>query len=162
MLHASYLSNECTYEVVFIDSYVDALVDAAYALQDVTSDVSVDYLGRMKRSIDQRLAYRIVKDGVGVGFAYNLFEDDEYQGTSIHCVGDPVATVLLFKTMFEIHGGYKIKVMPHKGLLKYFISVATSASIKEYHTKGLPLVIVKKDITVAGEKAFHYLGIKEI
>lgn len=162
MLHASYVSNGFLYNVEFITEYSAAVVDATYALKDVASPVNTDYLARMYRSIGQRLAYRVTKNGVSIGFAYNIFEEGEYQGCSIHCVGDVVATVLLFKTMFEVSDWHKIKIMPHDGLLKYFVSIATAASIKEYHTKGLPLVVVKKDIVTVGEKAFNYLGIKEV
>jgi len=159
MVVASYKSKEATYSLVKAEMK-HIVADMGFALQDNVSVNESEYIERMEESVRQGLAFRITKDGKKIGVMYNLFRDGEYQGAALWCRYDRVGMLILMKSMFDVYDWHKIKVSPHKGGLKYFVSMATSASIKACHENGQPLVIVRKSVTAKGPELFKYLGIK--
>lgn len=160
MAVASYKSNEDVYELVRA-SMEDVEEDMAFALQDVV-EVDVEYKSRMEESVRQELGFRVLKNGIRIGVMYNAVIDGEYTGCSIYCKDDRVGMMVILKSMFEVYDWYKIVVMPHEGGLKYFVSMASTASIIKYHAVGTPIEIIKSDIVPLGVKAFKYLGIEEL
>lgn len=159
MIHASYKSDGVTYSVVqATESNIKA--DMEFALQDGV-EVDEEYRSRMEESVRQGLAFRITKSGKKIGVMYNAMINGEYTGCSIYCKSDRVGMLILMKAMFEVCDTYKISVMPHnEESMKDFVSMATTNSIVWYHTRGMPLVIMKNDVISKGEKMFKYLDIK--
>lgn len=132
-------------------------------LSDTVIENVDEYSARMHEAIDQGLAYHIQKNtATTVGIMYNRVHEGKYEGSCIYCKNDVAGMVILLKTMFEINDAHKIYVMPYKGSIKYFLSLATEVSIKAYHAKEAPLVIVKSIIVPKGTIAFRYLGIEEL
>lgn len=160
MLVASYKSDGKTYSVVKATE-ANVKADYEFALQDGV-EVDEEYINRMYMSVSQGLAFRITRSGKKIGVMYNAVIDGEYVGCSIYCKGDRVGMLVLMKTMFEVYDWHKIMVMPHTNGLKDFISMATSNSIVGFHTRGLPLTIVKKDVVPKGVKMFKYLNIEAL
>lgn len=160
MVHASYISNGNIYEVVkaTVDDIDD---DMIFALQG-NVEVDEEYKERMKESVQQGLGYRLLKNGVRIGVMYNAVFNEEYTGCSLYCKDDKVGMIILLKSIFEVYDWHKLVLMPHEDGLKYFVSMATTGSIKEYHMRGLPLVISKKEVVDKGRKIFNYLGVEEI
>jgi hypothetical protein len=161
MVVASYKSNGATYSLVQA-TMSNVTADMVFALQDMSVYTDEDeYRARMEESVRQGLAFRITKSGKKIGVMYNLFENGEYQGAAIYCKGDRVGMMVLMKSMFEVYDWHKILIAPHcTDDVKYYVSMATADSIRSYHSRGTPLVIVKKDIVQRGPELFKYLGIE--
>ena len=157
MVRASYRSNQDIYELVEA-SEENIRGDLEFATQWIKIDD--EYEDRMKRSVRQGLGFRVLKNGERIGTMYNMVLDGEYIGCSIYCKDDRVGMMVILKSMFEVYDWYKIVVMPHEDGLKYFVSMATSGSIKEYHLRGTPITILQKYVVEKGKRAFKYLGIE--
>jgi hypothetical protein len=162
MPHASYTSNGDLYCVEKVTDHSEVATDVLMILADAEIENVDEYSARMHEAIDQGLAYHIKKNGATVGIMYNRVHEGKYEGSCIYCKNDTVGMMILLKTMFEINDAHKIYVMPYKGSIKYFLSLATEASIKAYHVKEAPLVIVKNTIVPKGTRAFRYLEIEEL
>lgn len=160
MLHASYKSDNDIYEVVQA-SLDDIDNDIELALADIDT-IDDGYRDRMVESVNQKLGYRLLKNGNRIGIMYNAVINGEYVGCSIYCKNDRVGMVILLKSMFEVYDWHKILIMPYGDGLKYFVSMASAGSIKEYHTRKTPLAIIRKDIEPLGKRVFDYLKIKEL
>lgn len=160
MVHASYKCHGSLYTVERIDDYLTIDSDADRALRDTTGVDIVEYTDRMEDSVNQQLAYRVMKDGLQTAVMYNRVVGYSYEGVSIYCEKDSVAMLILLKSMFEIYPAHKLLVMPYADSLKYFISMATSESIREYHLSGKPLVLVKAELEKNGPKLFTYMQIE--
>lgn len=162
MVHALYRNNEDIYIVEILEDYSHIDEDATLATTDVQGVDLDEYKSRMRDSVDQRLAYHVKKNGARIGLAYSRMSEIGYEGCSIYCKGDLIATMVLLRTMFEICDYHKIQIYPHEGTIHNFISMVTADSIREYHQLNKPLVIVKKDILQQGEKLFKYLNIEKL
>lgn len=159
MVLASYKNNGHLYTVEPAQSF-DIEIDANLAMHNTGNMDLSEYMSRMHDSVDQNLAYHILKDGVQVGMMYNRVTSLGYEGCCIYCVGDVIATMVLLKSMFEVYDTHKILITPFGGSLKYFISMATPDSIREFHLYGTPLTIVRSQLESQGPRLFKYLGIE--
>jgi len=161
MVHASYICDNNIYTVESVDTYDTIEEDAIKATADVDGIDIKKYMNAMKKSVYQKLAYHIIKNGVVIGLIYNTIMNDKYTGNCVYCKGDIVGAMVLFKTMSEITPYHKMYILPHTGGLKYFLSQATASSIKSYHIHKTPIIICKS-LEEVYAKLFTYLHIEKL
>lgn len=160
---ASYTNGNDIFTVNKIETYEPIERDSAEALSLVNYDVDSEeeYKLAMQESVNQRLAYEVIKNDTRVGYVYNRIVDGVYYGSCINVIGFE-AMVIALKTMFEIHDSHKIVFKPHGGNLNLFKSLVLGQTIRAWHN-GKETVSVMKDVVLSrGEKAFSYLGLKEL
>ena len=160
MVYSTYKCKSDLYIVEPVDTYDAIESDYTIATADVNIPNKGEYTSNMRQSIDQKLAYHIVKNGSQIGMLYNVITARGYEGACMYCKNDTIGMLIMFKTIFEIYDYHKIYVTPHTDGLKYFISIATPASIVSYHIKGTPLTILRNVLEVQGAKLFSYFKIE--
>lgn len=149
-----YKVTKCTLDD--IDTHYELVRSAA---DDVPEDV---YKSRMTTSVEQGLAYYVKKDGVLVGFLYNICNDKRY-GEAVSIWGvDPIAFITLLKESFTDFPSHKIRVMPHKNNVTYISSLVKGDSIRNWHLYGTPLVVVIAPLIEKFKKMYMQLGITKV
>jgi len=162
MLHVSYTNKQgAQYTVHKIEDLNQIDLDIAEVEDKLIDTYLPLYKKNMVTSLEQGLAFAIFKEDKRIGFVYMLVKDNMYIGVSIHLEKDVTGMLIGLRTIFEIYDAHKIKVTPHPGGLKYFLSMATGSSIRAYHTHGSPLTILREDIYEKGKKMFKYLGLTD-
>ena len=154
-----YKQGDDTYTVQLILDSEDVDTDYNTVTQYSTIESPDEYKQKMRVSIEQRLGFSILKNGVKVGFMYNLMNNKRYESCSIY-LPDPIILIVAFKTVFELSTHKKISFIPHKGELHKFSSITTKDSIKRHQLTGGHINVYKHLIYDKGEKIFHYLGIE--
>jgi hypothetical protein len=159
MVAASYISDGIEYSVTPIVDYshIDSDIEVVH---DRITDTSLEYYEQnMEDSVDQNLAFSVLKDGTRVGFVYMRMEGYKYIGACVYIHSDAISSIVGLKTIFDMNDSHKVLFTPHENGLKYFKSMATGPSIRAYHATGTPLTIKRDTVYTKGVKIFKYLGV---
>lgn len=158
---AKYFVNNNIYNINKIIDVIEIDKDLEEVLDAITDTPLDKYKENMIKSVQQELAFSIYKDNIKIGFVYNYMEDFKYIGASMYIHTDIIATLLAFKTIFDINDTHKLSFIPHQDGIKYFKSIVLGDSIRAYHKIGSPVVVLRSTIYEKGFKMFKYLGIKK-
>lgn len=128
---------------------------------DLVRDTDVEYYqGCMEDSVYDKLAFKVLKNGVVVAFLYIRKNLNTYFGASIWGQKEVLGMILLFKELYETHPEIvKIKFAPHNGDIKQLKSLVTRRSIRLYHNGREHLVTDVKELVEKCRRVYLALGI---
>jgi len=154
--------NNSIYEIVTVVSYDDLEIHFSKVLPLIHGTDEEWYKTRMRLGIDQGLAFEVLKDGIYVGHVYTRIEDDKFYGTSVLLGTDITTTVIAFLEIAKQTDRRVIRFMPHSvEQLKQFMSMLYKPSIRNFHSFGSTVSILRKDIVPRLERIYKYLRIEE-
>ena len=119
----------------------------AYVQEVILPDTSEEaYKNAMVHSVEQDLAWFVMKNDKFTGFLYvsregNVFNGNAIYGTDLYSMG------LVWNQLFEVVGPVCVRFKPHKGQLSKFVSIADKSSIRLFHAGIKDYIVVDiKDI----------------
>ena len=162
MVHASYIKDDSWYDIVRIEN-VDKIETHFSKVESFIGSTSSEvYKAQMVISVEQGFAYEVLRDGKYCGHIYNKVDGKDYIGCSLFVDNDIVTTVILFKTIFDIHKAVRLKFIPHNvDGLRNFVSIVTGESIRRWHSFGKPVEVRRRAVCHKGKKLYDYLRIQE-
>lgn len=119
----------------------------AYVREVILSDTSEEaYKNAMMRSVEQNLAWYVMKNDEFMGYLYVSREGNVFNGNAIYGI-DLYSMGLIWNQLFEVIGAVCVRFKPHKGQLVKFISIADKGSIRLFHAGIKDYIVVDiKDI----------------
>ena len=156
---AVYSSRTREWEIALCESTdVDVHYEVIRAdVDDVDEDV---YKEKMHKCVDEGTAYKVVSDGLDVGWLYVAREGSKWSASSIYC-SDVVGMVCLMVKLRELYGHMVIDMMPHKDDISKLKSLMRGSSIRRWHEFGDEVTIVNTDFVDKFANVFERLGVHE-
>lgn len=137
-------------------------------LQDVGDilDNKEEYVGRMLEAIDKGIAYRLVnrhtQECVGAVYihevsTFRLYGASMYSNYSVFGFG-----LLLYAVSIKVPNATNVIIYPHGNNVKYFLSVATSESLRKYNAGQLAYIKINLvELSTKFKRLSEYFGVQQ-
>lgn len=148
------------YEVTLCSS--DDIEEHYRVVENIVSDMPAEqYKGYMQIAVEQDSAYKVMKEGVCLGFLYVRKEKNTHYGVSMYMAGNVHAACVLMKEMFEHVQARKVLFLPHSNQLLYLRSIVDGVSIRVWHSDGGYLTVKLDEAATKIKKIYELLGIHQ-